>query len=807
MKQNIKKISLFGILGLMLSLSGCVVDMSLSNNTIAEKTPTGTEIATINSLGSANPVLQFVNGTGSEDNSKFTIDGDKLKLAFTPSYDNPTDLGDIAGNNTYAIRIKTTGSETLQKNDYSSAFNSYGGFYNAPCTPNSKAFAGITSSGSVYSWGNATYGGDGEPTGTGFVGIYSNLGSFVAIKDDGSLKGWGSASFGGAGTPTDSGYTDVYSTNKAYTARKSDGSLVSWGDSDYGGTGTPTAKDFVKVYSNSRAFAAINLNKEITSWGDADAGGSGAPSGSNFDVIFSTERAFAAVDFDGKITSWGDSSYGGSGAPSDLFSTMSLKLVSSDRAFAAITKEGEIRAWGDSNYGGSGAPSGTDFSELYANSCGFTALKDDGSLVSWGSTDCIGAGAPSGTDFKRVYANKKAFAALKKDGSIKIWGNPAYGGSTAVGGTNYIDIYTTEKAFTARASDGSVVSWGDSGYGGFGTAPVGENFGDVYSTQAAFVGKHSDGTVVTWGNANSGGNYSGSETFTKINSTNYRLVFEKNFVINVTSNKTPLYRLYNKRTGAQLYTRGQTDRNKILSKFHDFEFTDGVPAFYANLTDDGTTPIYRLYNKRTGAQLYTRGEADKNKILAKFSDFEFTDGAPAFYASLTDDGNTPIYRLYNKRTGMQLYARGDDDKNKVLNKFHDFEFTDGAPAFYASLSVIATSNAVNPPKSKNSKAPIVSKFIIEDKKESLQAFYDDKNKLYVYTYGLENVKDILKKYPNFKKVDLDLGDLSKKTNKVFRIHDPSLNINFYIVGKKSNQKFLKNYTDFLNDNAPVMRIK
>ncbi len=150
---------------------------------------------------------------------------------------------------------------------------------------------------------------------------------------------------------------------------------------------------------------------------------------------------------------------------------------------------------------------------------------------------------------------------------------------------------------------------------------------------------------------------------------------------------TPIFRLYNKRTGTQLYTRGVADKDKILNKFKDFEFTDGAPAFYASLTEQpGLTPIFRLYNKRTGAQLYTRGVADKDKILNKFKDFEFTDGAPAFYASLTDDGTTPIYRLYNTRTGMQLYTRGKTDKDKILDKFKDFEFTDDGPAFYASLT-------------------------------------------------------------------------------------------------------------------------
>ena len=48
----------------------------------------------------------------------------------------------------------------------------------------------------------------------------------------------------------------------------------------------------------------------------------------------------------------------------------------------------------------------------------------------------------------------------------------------------------------------------------------------------------------------------------------------------------------------------------------------------------GLTPIYRLYNTKNGAYLYTRGDADRNHVLSTWPEFEFTDGFPAFYASL-----------------------------------------------------------------------------------------------------------------------------------------------------------------------------
>ncbi|MDD5396686.1 MAG: chitobiase/beta-hexosaminidase C-terminal domain-containing protein [Candidatus Moranbacteria bacterium] len=151
---------------------------------------------------------------------------------------------------------------------------------------------------------------------------------------------------------------------------------------------------------------------------------------------------------------------------------------------------------------------------------------------------------------------------------------------------------------------------------------------------------------------------------------------------------TPIYRLYNTKNGAFLYTKGEADRDFVLNKFHDFEFTDGIPAYYSSLdVQDGLTPIYRLYNTKNGAFLYTKGDADRDYVLNKFHDFEFTDGAPAFYAPLTyQEGLTPIYRLYNRVTGMFLYTRGEADRDYVLNKWSDFEFTDGTPAFYAKTN-------------------------------------------------------------------------------------------------------------------------
>ena len=86
--------------------------------------------------------------------------------------------------------------------DFSSAFNDYGGFYNAPCHPNAYAFAALKTDGSIAAWGSGS--GSGAPSGSGYTKIYSNGYAFAALKTDGSIAAWGSGS--GSGAPSGSGY-------------------------------------------------------------------------------------------------------------------------------------------------------------------------------------------------------------------------------------------------------------------------------------------------------------------------------------------------------------------------------------------------------------------------------------------------------------------------------------------------------------------------------------------------------------------------------------------------------------------------
>ncbi len=671
-----------------------VTDTSLSKNDIDENSPIGSKIGSLSTIGNVPPyTYRLVPGIGGEDNDKFLIENSELKLNFVPDFETPEDIGNNAGNNTYSIKIETQDNSAKSDGvDYSSAYNDYGGFNNAPNYANFSAFAALKSDGSISSWGNSSYGGSNAPTDSGYKKIYSTRYAFAALKEDGSISVWGDSDYGGAGAPTDAGYKKIYSTYGAFAALKEDGSISVWGDSRYGGSSAPTDKGYTKIYSTIRAFAALKEDGSISVWGDSDYGGTGAPTNKGYTKIYSTNYAFAAMKSDGSITSWGSSYSGGSGAPTD---NGYIRVYSTRSAFAAMKSDGSITSWGSSYSGGTGAPTDNGYIRVYSTGSAFAALKEDGSISVWGDSDWGGSGASIYPGYTKIYSTNYAFAAMKSDGSISTWGSSYSGGSGAPSGFGYRIPYggnnvknTIKKQFIITVNNidedkiAPIITLN-------GASTINLTVGDTYTEQGATCADDTDAicNVVIGGDlvdTNTTGTY--TVTYNAIdNAGNYATEIKR--IIVVTYKPVPIFRLYNRRTGAQLYARGEADKNKILAKFRDFEFTDGAPAFWADLsTQAGLTPIYRLYNRRTGAQLYTRGDADKNKILAKFHDFEFTDGEPAFWASLTDNGTTPIFRLYNRRTGMQLYTRGEADKNKILAKFHDFEFTDDGPAFYASLT-------------------------------------------------------------------------------------------------------------------------
>ena len=208
----------------------------------------------------------------------------------------------------------------------------------------------VTNDGSLYMWGNNDCGELGNDKGEWDssysdvpIKIMENVESIslgestsAAVTSDGSLYMWGNNSYGelGNGTKTDStvpikimeNVKSVSLSSGRSAAITKDGSLYVWGDNTYGLLGDGTYVDSnipIKIMENVES---ISLSKSTS----------------------------AAVTSDGSLYMWGANSYGQLGNGTKTKSTVPIKIMENVEnvslgvyCSAAITKDGSLFVWGN----------------------------------------------------------------------------------------------------------------------------------------------------------------------------------------------------------------------------------------------------------------------------------------------------------------------------------------------------------------------------------------------------------------------------------------------------------------------------
>ena len=305
------------------------------------------------------------------------------------------DNGHIAGATTSTLTINDVTATDIGRYDVVVS-NVFGAVISSPARLGTLGLAyaagdshslAIKSNGSVWAWGNNTYGqlGDGTSTKrispvqvpglTGVVAVEAGGQHSLAVKSDGTVWAWGWNSYGqlGDGTATDRrscpvqvrNLTGVVAVAAGYwqgLAVKDDGTVWAWGGNGYGqlGDGTTTQRNCPVQVLGLTDVVAVAASKTY--------------------VAFSL-----AVRRDGTVWAWGGNSNGqlGDGTTTQRTSPVQVSGLSGAVAVTAgnshslaVRDDGTVWAWGRNDYGqlGDGTTTGRSRPVQVPNLTGVAAV-------------------------------------------------------------------------------------------------------------------------------------------------------------------------------------------------------------------------------------------------------------------------------------------------------------------------------------------------------------------------------------------------------------------------------------------------
>jgi len=427
----------------------------------------------------------------------------------------PTQLGGFSGNGAYKQIITTPLNTVIIGNDNSLSImgdNTYGqlgqgdtisrsspvqvgvaGQWSAVAISGTGHVLAISSTGTLYAWGNNQYNELGQsdlvvanrssPVNVGTNGNWTKVSAgnnySLAIIDTGALYTWGRNDWGQLGTANPLSYTSI----GAGIVSRNDGKIFIWGNNVFGQVGDGT------TINRSTPTQISGITQISLSWTNV--------SGSLYN--------HASIRNNSTLWAWGDNTYGQLGQVDTIprsnpvqigISSWTQVYVNINNIFA-IRSDGKLFAWGNNNAGQLGTNDTISYSspvqigndswtQIVSSITGHTlGLKPDGTLYAWGYNQYneLGQGQKVQTNYSspiqipayfvggswlRVSAGTNSSLALLVDdvGSQTLfgWGRNDYG---QIGGSNgqptplsWISVAGGDSYSVAIRSDGKLFSWG-----------------------------------------------------------------------------------------------------------------------------------------------------------------------------------------------------------------------------------------------------------------------------------------------------------------------------------------------------------
>ena len=254
---------------------------------------------------------------------------------------------------------------------------------------NSTAFAALTKSGEVITWGDSFAGGDSREVTEQLKQVKQIVpvkDGFAALRQDGSVVYWGNAgklSLDKALQARMTNITKLFANREAIAALDANGKVHTWGYGPYGGNSLQVQDelvDVVDIFAKGRSFVALKKDGSAVVWGQVEESTNMKkllPQLTDVAKLEYFQHTYAALKKDGSVVSWGwrSDTYPIRSALKDVAS-----LTANNCAFAILSPTGDAHFWGDGINCGVDWIKKTDITgvkEIISVGTGFLLLRDN----------------------------------------------------------------------------------------------------------------------------------------------------------------------------------------------------------------------------------------------------------------------------------------------------------------------------------------------------------------------------------------------------------------------------------------------
>ena len=134
----------------------------------------------------------------------------------------------------------------------------------------------------------------------------------------------------------------------------------------------------------------------------------------------------------------------------------------------------------------------------------------------------------------------------------------------------------------------------------------------------------------------------------------------------------PVYRFFNMKPGTHFYSASDGEFLNVYENMAGVFKYDGIAYIVPVDAPEGFKPLYRFFNKKSGVHFYTMDEAEKARVMAMTSMYTYEGIA---YNVTSDPMGIPIYRFYVPARNAHFYTADSSEimNNTKLSNYYQFE--------------------------------------------------------------------------------------------------------------------------------------